>query len=459
MLSWLGAGCAHYQSEPLQAPRSAAQFAARGLGDAELREELGRVLPGSSSQWPPTAWDRAQLLAVALVRNPGLETARAQVESARAREVTAAQALNPDLTLQSEYARHDAHPWLYGVYLDWPLRSGERRRLDMDLAHADTSNAQLALMDQTWAVRSALASALSEWEGARRRLALLERLAAAEDRLLSLEQRRIQAGEDPASELVDEERSRLEIEQRQAEQRIAANASQAAAARALGLPPHALDGIVIAWTDWGEPPPLAEDELSSKRELALLSRADLGVAIGEYAQAETRLHQAVARQYPQLVLEPGYYWDHGIAKFPFDVGFTVPLNRNKGEITEARAEREVAGRRMLALQSDIYGKIAAAARAERTARAAADASRRQLEAARRQERYAALAAHVGAADSIEQTAATIGAIRVELESLAMQALVQASRNELEDALHAPLSGPELSLAGSFAPSATAGAGP
>jgi outer membrane protein TolC len=459
MLSWLGAGCAHYQSEPLSAQRSAAQFAARSLDDAELRIELGRMLPGSASQWPPSTWDRAQLLAVALVRNPGLAMMRAQVESARARELTAAQALNPDLTLQSEYARHDAHPWLYGIYLDWPLRSNERRRLEMDFARADTSNAQLALMDQTWAVRSALASALSEWEGARRRLALLERLAAAEDRLVRLEQRRIEAGEDPASELVDEERSRLEIEQRQAEQRIAANASQAAAARALGLPPHALDGIVIAWRDWGEPPPLAEDGLSSKRELALLSRADLGVAIGEYAQAETRLHQAVARQYPQLVLEPGYYWDHGIAKFPFDVGFTVPLNRNQGEITEARAEREVAARRMLALQSDIYGRIAAAERAEQTAREAAGASRRQLEAARRQERHATLAMHVGAADSLELTAATIGAIRVELESLAMQALVQSSRNELEDALHAPLSGPELGLAGPFAASAGAGAAP
>jgi hypothetical protein len=114
---------------------------------------------------------------------------------------------------------------------------------------------------------------------------------------------------------------------------------------------------------------------------------------------------------------------------------------------------------MLALQSDIYGRIAAAERAEQTAREAAGASRRQLEAARRQERHATLAMHVGAADSLELTAATIGAIRVELESLAMQALVQSSRNELEDALHAPLSGPELGLAGPFAASAGAGAAP
>jgi hypothetical protein len=56
------------------------------------------------------------------------------------------------------------------------------------------------------------------------------------------------------------------------------------------------------------------------------------------------------RQYPQFQLSPGYYWDHGIAKFPFDVGFTLPLfNRSEGEIAEARAAREVAGQRMLAV--------------------------------------------------------------------------------------------------------------
>ena len=92
------------------------------------------------------------------------------------------------------------------------------------------------------------------------------------------------------------------------------------------------------------------------REQALLSRADLGVAIGDYAAAEAKLQQAVARQYPQLTLSPGYYWDHGIAKFPFDVGFTLPLNGNRGEIAEARAGRELAGQRMLATQADIFGE-------------------------------------------------------------------------------------------------------
>ena len=164
----------------------------------------------------------------------------------------------------------------------------------------------------------------------------------------------------------------------EAELREQIDAAQSAAANALGLPPQALDGVALAWTDWGAPPPVEDAARREVREQALLSRADLGVAIGEYAAAEAKLKLSIARQYPQFVLSPGYYWDHGIAKFPFDVGFTLPFNGNRGEIAEARAGRELAGQRLLALQAEIYGDIAAAERAEQIARASADAAERQL---------------------------------------------------------------------------------
>jgi outer membrane protein TolC len=436
----LSAGCAHYLAAPLAPAHSAEEFAARRLTDAAAHH-----------------WDRAQLLAVALTQNPDLAVARSQVAAALAREISAAQAPNPDLTLQSEYARHDPHPWLYGVSLDWLLRSPERRRLDRKIAGLDTGNARLQLMDEAWAVRSALAAALSDWESARRRQVLLVKLSAAQDRLLRLERQRVKAGEDAPSELLIHEQARIQVEQQLAQVRAAADAAQAAAAKALGLPPQALDDVVISWPEWGEPPSVNEDARRESREQALLSRADLAQAIGEYDAAEAKLQQSIARQYPQFVLSPGYYWDHGIAKFPFDVGFALPLNRNRGEIAEARAGRELAGRRMLALQAGIYGEIAAAERAENIARAGAAAAERQLDAARRQEQTADLSLRLGAADTQDQVGAEILAMRAELEMLEMRAQLQISRNRLEDVLHAPLSGPELALAPSMT-SLVAGAG-
>src|SRR5258707_3697223 len=408
------AGCVQYHAAPLEPQDSADEFAARRLTEVRLRAEILRLMPQTAAAWPPLEWDRAELLAVALTQNPQLAVARAEVQAAQSHEITAAEAPNPDLTLQSEYARHDSHPWLYGVSLNWLLRSCERRRLDSDFARLDTGNARLQLMDEAWAVRSALAAALSDWEGGRGRLALIARLAAAQDRLLVIENQRVQAGEDAPSELLASQQARIQIERQEGELREAMQADQAAAAKALGLPPQALDDVTFVWPDWGEPPPVEEDTRRATREQARLSRADLGQAIVEYAAAEAKLQLSVARQYPQLILSPGYYWDHGIAKFPFDVGFTLPLNRNKGEIAEAHAGRELAGQRMLALQADIYGAIVAAERAEHIARAGADAAERQLQAGRRQKQTADLSVALVAADAEDQVVAEILAMRAEL---------------------------------------------
>ncbi len=442
--------CTQYQPAPLVPEVSARAFAVRGLDSPGMREKIIRLMPEAAGHWPPEPWDRADLLAVALVQNPALAVANAQAQVALAHEIAAGEPPNPDLTLQSEYARHDSHPWLYGVALNWLLRSPGRRGLERRIARIDTQSARLELMDEAWSVRHDLTAALSDWERARRRSGLLDQLAAAQKRLVESERSRIAAGEDAPGELIGSEHARIEIEQQQAELHASTLAAQAAAARSLGVPMQALDGVSIAWPDWGEPPLVDHDALREIRERALLSRADLGGAINDYAAAETRLQLAVARQYPQYELSPGFYWDHGIAKFPFDVSFALPFNRNKGEIAEARAARDLAGERMLALQAAIYGQIAAADRAERVARDGVDAALRLLEGARRQGRLAELGVRLGAADSQQQIGVHLIAVRAELETIEMRAQLQLTRNELEDALHAPLSGPELKLSMSVA---------
>ena len=185
-------------------------------------------------------------------------------------------------------------------------------------------------------MRRDLTEALSGWEGVRRRLDLLDRLAADQERLQELEQRRIAAGEDAPAAIVPVETARLDIEQQHVQALIDLSTAQAAAARALGVAPAAVQGLSLNWPDWGEPPPLDASD-GRERERALLSRSDLAEAIGEYGLAETELKLAVSRQYPRIDVEPGYYWDHGIAKWPFDLGFTLPIDGNRGEIAEARA--------------------------------------------------------------------------------------------------------------------------
>jgi outer membrane protein TolC len=312
-------------------------------------------------------------------------------------------------------------------------------------------------MDEVWKLRQELIASLSDWESARRRLVLLDRLNAAQERLRSGELKRIQAGEDSPGESVTAEQALIDTEQQQAQARTAIDAAQVAAARVLGVPPETLDSLPFAWPDWGAPPQLNVAQRDAARERALLSRSDLQAAIGEYSIAEARFELAVKRQFPQLTVGPGYYWDHGIGKFPLDIGFTLPMDGNKGEIAESRAAREMAGKHMLALQADIFEEIAAAERAEHLARTSTDTAERRLENARRQAAQSELSVHLGESNVMEQVAAEILAIRAELEVLDMRARLQAARNNLENVLHAPLSGPEVSLA--WAPeSISSGAG-
>jgi len=440
------AACVPYEPRPLPPQESAQAFAVRRLDAPQLRERVQGVLPEAAATWPPSSWNRADLLAVALLQNPQLAVARSEVQQALAKETSAGEMPNPNLTLQSEYARDEARSWLYGLAFDFVLRTPYRRRLDVDIAQLATANARWQLVEQIWSVRHALTNALSDAEYARRRGELLDRLVGAQQHLLSLQEQRIKAGEDAPGERIVGRATLLEIEQQRAQARADQATAQAAVAAALGLPPEALDGIRIEWPDWGAAAAVDVAMLQHEREQALLSRADLVAAIADYASAEKQLERAIARQYPEFHLDPGYYWDHGVAKWPFDVAFNPSIfNRNQGEIAEARAAREVAGQRMLAVQAEIYGAIAAATRAETIAAQNLDAARHRVDAADEQMRRAQLGLELGAIDRSERLGSDTLALRAELDALQARAQSQSTRNALEDALHAPLSGPELAL--------------
>lgn len=439
--------CATYTPAPIDPARTADDFAARRLDAPSLRDNVARVLPQAAETWPPHEWDRGNLLAVALAENGSLAVARAEVDSALAHEITAGELPNPTIGLQGEYARREPQHWLYGISFDFLLPQHSVRHIDEELARLGSGGARDQLMEQTWNVRRALITALSDRESARRRLEILKRLAATQDGLIALQRQRVAAGEDAPSDLNAAQTTRIDIEQQQADANADASSAQAALATALGVPQVALGDVAISWPEWGDPPKVASDGVADLREKALLSRADLAVAIGEYAEAEKKLERAIARQYPQFEFKPGYYWDHGIAKWPLDVGIMLPLfNRNRGEIAEATAAREVAGQRMLASQAAIYGEIETAMRAGQVAEENLDAARRRGEAIRQQLHHADVALGLGAGDRMEHNVVEVLALRAELEIVQARARMQAARNALEDALHAPLSGPELVLA-------------
>ena len=94
------------------------------------------------------------------------------------------------------------------------------------------------------------------------------------------------------------------------------------------------------------------------RRQALLSRPDILAALASYEAAQSTLQLEIAKQYPDLHLEPGYHFDDAKDKWTFGLSLTLPvLNQNQGPIAEARARRQEAAARFTALQAGVIAEL------------------------------------------------------------------------------------------------------
>ena len=302
------------------------------------------------------------LTLAAFYYHPSLEVARADWRVAAGGIETAAERPNPTVTesLAYEPVPDAFSPWIPGLVFDLPLETAGKRRFRTEQARHLSESARLNIATAAWQVRSQLRAALLDFAGARQRVALLQRQAALREDLLGRMQGQLEAG---AISRVELNAARLALIRARADladaQRLLAEA-RASLAGALGLSAVALDGLDFEFDL--TPPAKAEELTASKvRRLALLGRADILAALSDYAASQSALQLEVAKQYPDIHLAPGYYWNAGSAgENDWQLGATVELpllNRHQGPIAEATARREASAARFLALQGKVITEI------------------------------------------------------------------------------------------------------
>ncbi len=443
------AGCAHYTPKPLAPEQTLQALESRRLTEPDLlrhiREKTGRP---ESEGAAALRWDRAELLLAAMELNPGLAEARAQLGQVTAGLTTARAIQNPTLSLATEYdvSRAAESPWLWGIGTSFLLDTFVGRGVRVNLAQAGVRGANADFTDAVWTVRRDLRAALLAATIAQRRVALLEPDVQQRSDLARLARARIEAGESARSEGLQADvelaRSRAALE----EARRALLDSRAKLAAAVGVAEPALAEVSVAWDDLEQLPPAGASSLSELRSRALLSRPDLERAIADYDARELDLKQQVSAQYLQTSLGPGYTYDHGIRKATFNASIALPIfNRNEGPIAEAVAGREVAGRHALAVQAKILNEIDAAIQGYAAALEALERTRAQRAAS---ESLVESARRAFAADSSDRPTLLAAEVALNTERVAeLDALdrAQQSLGQLEDALRAPLSGPETSI--------------
>lgn len=349
-------GCVRYRSKPLAAATVAAEYEARSLAEPGLRTFLEtNRMPG---EWPRKVWDLEALTLAAFYFSPDLDVARAQLGMAQAGLRTAGERPNPTVTAAPQYntTTLTASPWVAAINLDIPIETAGKRGYRLAQARHLSDAARLNIASTAWQVRGKVRRALVDLYTASEQERLLAAQQSAQSQNVTLLEAQFAAGAVSSTEVTRERISRdtiglaaLDTKRQQAESRVAL-------AEAIGVPVGALDAVQISFAGLDRAPP-AMDAPTARRE-ALLNRADVLASLSEYAASEAALRLELAKQYPDIHLNPGYEFDQGDNKWGVGLSLELPvLSQNQGPIAEAEARRAENAAKFNALQARVLAEI------------------------------------------------------------------------------------------------------
>lgn len=391
---------------------------------------------------PPASgrWTAADLLAVALADNAQITEAAAKVRTAQATVQVARVPQVATLTLTAEYSDEASH-WLYGVGSDIPLDIGARKSGRIGQAELAVLQARYDHAEVVWAVRAALARAVVDRQVADAEIAVAGRAADLRRQRAERLDRRVAVGEDPRSLALTANADLVAAERRLSDARGRRRQSDAVLAKALGVATPAVADLNVA------APAMADPVWRSLREQAPLTRKDVLRAVVDYDLAESALRTEVARQYPEVRIGPGYTYDHGVQKIPFNLTLVLPpLDLNRAAIAQAQARRTEAGRSLEAVQAAVLAAADQAAASLATARDAEQLARdRDLPIARRAAQGSAATVRAGEGDRVDDLAAQAAVLDVELALLDARRAHRSALLDLEDALRTPFDPAEHAL--------------
>jgi outer membrane protein TolC len=432
------AGCAHYQSRPLAPEKSAAQLEARRLDDFGLKQFFATNAVPTLETWPLGKWNLNSLTLAAFYFHPDLAVARAQWQLAEAGVKTAGGRPNPTLSVSPQYnsTTFVPSPWGPSINFDIPIETMGKRSKRIAEAESLSESARWQFVSAVWSVRSGVRLALADYSIAQQRLPLLQHQLTAQRQIVSIMQDSFTAGASSRPELTTSQMTlaKTQLEVSGAETKFAETRSRLA--EAVGVPSVALEGIQIqADFPTGIPSDLTSD---TARHAALVGRADIRAALADYAAAENNLRLEIAKQYPDVHLNPGYQFDQGDNKWSLGLTVDLPiLNQNQGAIAESRARRELAAAKFLQLQSQIIAQVERAVAGWQSAQGQLKTSGELLNAAERQQQYVAAQLKAGAATKLDSAAAEIELTSIRLAQLDSEAQAQSALGALEDALQSP----------------------
>jgi cobalt-zinc-cadmium efflux system outer membrane protein len=299
-----------------------------------------------------------ELIARAIVDNPELRAARAEIDAAAARVGQAALRPNPLLELGGQKAISSDNNLTIGVTL--PLDLNGRKEGRIGVAERELAVKRALFSDRERRLRADIRIKAGELLAARRNLAVADELLQTNRDALTLVRRRVAEG---AAPLLEENLTLVEVNRLEASRHLLASRLEVttlALKAQAGLP---ADSTLVVRGELSAPP--TTPERGEAVQGALAGRADLVAARAEVTAAEARVRKEEAEGRWDASVNVGYQrqemgfglrglTDSGSTRpiqdtfhyFGGGISIMLPVrNRNQGNVAAARAETTMAERR------------------------------------------------------------------------------------------------------------------
>ena len=430
-----------YVSRPIDADASAAGYSARSAQSDGLRDfaVANGYAPGD---WPPLQWGLKELTLTAWYFDADMRTARARATVALAKSDTGGASRNWSGTVKPEHHSRspgDDSPWSLGLELEIPLVAQDRRAAlaERNAFLVDAADIDVAMA--AWLVRARVRDGYHELQASRDVLQALDAQLMARTNLVSLMNRRVEAGMISARDLATERFMYSQLKHQRDQQLVSHQRALADLAASLGLPLDVAAKMDLRF----EAPFLQDTDLAagSLRRQALRNRLDVHRKLLEFGTADAEVKQAVAAQNPGITLGPGYAWDQGDNIWSLALGLSLPpATQARAVIREAMARRELAAEHFAGTQTTVMFEAERAGAQYQLARERIAASAQQLGEQQEQEARVQRQFDAGAADRVQRVTARIDTLAAQMQHQAVLAEGRHALAQLEDALQRPLQG-------------------
>jgi outer membrane protein, heavy metal efflux system len=453
LTSLFATGCAKekYVAKPINAQTTSAKIFAKDPLSADFKSYL--IKQGYKLEDIPfKSWGIDELVASALYHHTKLDVAKAQLALANAQLETAGLKQNPTLNgalARSNQANNDIRPWAYGLNVEIPIETANKRAIRIEEAQHLAEVARIDMAEVAWQLRSQLAKDLLRYHENNARQQLLQQEISKQSEIMNMLQKRVDVGTLSNTDifssklLLQSKKDALTAEQAKNQAIIASLAADAGLTleNFKQIPIKALE---VETSLAKQTESINTSPFKNLQEKALLNRLDIRRGLEKYAAAETKIKLEVAKQTPDISITPGFIFEFGDKIW--SLGFssllnllnTNQLNTSQTLIAEATQLREIEGAQFELLQANIIGDLSVSnarfmAAQDNLNKAKQQQTAQQAYTQKLNKQFAA-----GALDRLELAQAALQNQQADAQVLALQFEVLNAANDMENLLQMPL---------------------